>query len=339
MKNLTRHFNSLQARLPTSGPGFSALILRDGDTVFELHHGLACLELGVPLTAQSRYYLASESKPFTAACVLDLVRKGTIGLDDDVVPHLSEIQQFRLAITVRQLLNHTSGIPDYFGYLTCQLGRHDSDYFDNALLLRLISKMDELSFAPGSAHDYSNSNYILLARLVEVLSGQPLAAYARDHLFAPLGMHATAFDDDRQAIMPQRVRSYTPDPVQAGRYRQHLGNANTVGDGGVYACMQDLILWEQEWQRQYRDPASLVCAQLAQTTGPDGQPWSYRFGLEQLQHGEHKVVFHGGGLWGFRSLLLRLPELGLSVIQLANVDTAEPDEAALLAAIAADLYP
>src|SRR5450830_826349 len=258
MKNLTQHFISLQASLPANGPGFSALILRDGQTVFELHHGLACLELGVPLTAQSRYYLASESKPFTAACVLDLVRQGAIALDDDVVPHLPEVQQFKQAITVRQLLNHTSGIPDYFDFLACQLGRHDSDYFDNALLLRLISKMDELAFAPGSAHDYSNCNYILLAKLVEVLSGQPLAAYARDHLFAPLAMHATAFDDDRQAIMPQRVRSYTPDPGLAAGYRQHLGNANTVGDGGVYASLQDLVLWEHEWHRQYRDPASLV---------------------------------------------------------------------------------
>lgn len=337
MKNLVRHFLSLQASLPAQGPGFSALILRDGESLLELHHGLACLELGVPLTAQSRYYLASESKQFTAACVLDLVRQGAIGLDDDVAPHLPEVRQFGAAITVRQLLNHTSGIPDYFDYLACQLGRHDSDYFDNALLLRLIARMQDLTAPPGSVHAYSNCNYILLAKLVDVVSGISLAVYARQRLFAPLGMHATAFDVDRQAIMPQRVRSYTPDPAQAGAYRQHLGNANTVGDGGVYACLHDLALWERSWQRQYRDPASLVRAQLAQTPGPDGQSWSYRFGLEQIEHAGRAAVFHGGGLWGFRALLLRVPEAGLSVIQLANVDSCEPDEAAWLAAIAADL--
>ena len=337
MNNLVAHFLALQAGMPAQGPGFSALILRDGVTLLELHHGLACLELGVPLTGQSRYYLASESKQFTAACVLDLVRQGVIGLDDDVAPHLAEVRQFGAAITVRQLLNHTSGIPDYFDYLACQLGRHDSDYFDNALLLRLIARMEDLTAPPGSAHAYSNCNYILLAKLVEVLAGQPRAAQARQRLFAPLDMHATAFDTDRQAILPQRVRSYTPDPAQAGRYRQHLGNANTVGDGGVYASLHDLALWERDWQRQYRDPDSLVRALLAETPGPDGHSWSYRFGLEQIEHGGRAVVFHDGGLWGFRALLLRVPEAGLSVIQLANVDSCEPDQAAWLAAIAADL--
>lgn len=337
MKNLVSHFFALQASLPAHGPGFSALIQRDGKSLLELHHGLACLELGVPLTAQSRYYLASESKPFTAACVLDLVRQGAIGLDDDVAPHLPEVRQFGAAVTVRQLLNHTSGIPDYFDFLACQLGRHDSDYFDNALLLRLIARMEALTFPPGSAHAYSNCNYILLAKLVEVVSGQSLAAQARQRLFAPLGMHATAFDVDRQAVMPQRVRSYSVDPAQAGVYRQHLGNANTVGDGGVYASLHDLALWERDWQRQYCDPASLLHAQLVETAGPDGQSWSYRFGLEQIEHGGRVVVFHDGGLWGFRALLLRVPEAGLSVIQLANVDSCEPDQTAWLAAIAADL--
>ena len=337
MKNLVQHFLSLQASLPAQGPGFSALVQRDGVSLLELHHGLACLELGVPLTAHSRYYLASESKQFTAACVLDLVRQGAIGLDDDVAPHLPEVRQFGSAITVRQLLNHTSGIPDYFDYLACQLGRHDSDYFDNALLLRLIARMQDLAAPPGSAHDYSNCNYILLAKLVEVVSGQPLAAHAQQRLFAPLGMHATAFDVDRQAILPQRVRSYTVDPAQALGYRQHLGNANTVGDGGVYASLHDLALWERDWQRQYRDPSSLVRAQLAPTPDPDGHSWPYRHGLEQIEHGGRAVVFHGGGLWGFRALLLRVPEAGLSVVQLANADCCEPDQAAWLAAIAADL--
>ena len=337
MKNLAAHFLALQARLPADGPGFSALVLRHGLPVLELHHGLACLELGAPLTAQSRYYLASESKQFTAACVLDLVRRGAIGLDDDVAPFLPQVRQFEQPITVRQLLNHTSGIPDYFAFLQCQLGRHDSDYFNNTHLLRLIEKMDELACAPGSAHGYSNCNYILLASLVEVLSGQPLAGYAHAHLFAPLGMQATGFDVERQAVMRQRVRSYTPDAALEGGYRQHLGNANTVGDGGVYASLQDLARWERAWHQQYADPGSLVQAMLQETAAPDGQPWSYRFGLEVVRHAGREVGFHGGGLWGFHTLILRLPQAGLSVVQLANADTAEPDQPALLAAITADL--
>lgn len=301
------------------------MLVRDGEIAFELHHGLASLELEVPLSARSAYYLASESKQFMAAAMLTQVRAGIIGLDDDVGIHLPELAGFEQPFALRGLLNHSSGIPDYFQFLQCQPGRHAEDYFCNADILALIARMDTVAFESGSAHRYSNSNYILLAALLERLSGRTAARYVREALLLPLGITRMGFDDDRGAVLTQRVASYEIDAARPGGYRQYLGNANTVGDGGMYASTQELVLWEREWHRQWARPDSLLHAMLQPSPLSDGTVPDYRFGLEWTRHGGQDVVFHGGALWGFHTLLLRLPQQRLSLILLSNSDRVVPD--------------
>ncbi|ELX10892.1 beta-lactamase/transpeptidase-like protein [Janthinobacterium sp. HH01] len=330
MDQLSDYFLRQQAALPADGPGFSAVVLRDGEVTFELHHGLASLELAVPLSARSAYYLASESKQFTAAAVLALVRAGKVGLDDDVCALLPELAEFEQPFALRSLLNHSSGIPDYFQFLRCQPGRHEADYFNNADILRVIARMDTVE--RGAGHRYSNSNYILLAALIERLSGMPAARFLRETLLLPLGITRMGFDDDRQNLLPHRVFSYEVDAARPGGYCQHLGNANTVGDGGVYASTQELVIWEREWHRQWAQPDSLLQAMLQPSPLEDGTTPDYRFGLEWVQRQGHDVVFHGGGLWGFNTLIVRLPQRRMSVIQLANSDAVQPDMEQLVAA-------
>ena len=335
MEQLRDYYAQLQTTLAQRGPGFSAAVLRDGATVFECHHGLASLELDVPLTDDSAYYLASESKQFTAAAVLSLVRSGAIGLDDDVCPLLPELAQFEQAFPLRSLLNHTSGIPDYFPYLECQLGRHEADYFNNGTILKLIARLDTVTHATGTAHRYSNSNYILLAALVERVAGMPLARYARTVLFDPAGMHRLTYDDDRQAVIAQRVTSYDADAARPLGYKQHLGNANTVGDGGIYGSTNELLRWERQWHAQWDDETSLVHALLQASPLADGSVIPYRFGLEITERSGHAVVFHGGGLWGFNTLIVRLPQQRVSVIHLANCEQAGPDLERIVGALLA----
>ena len=335
MHALADHYERLAAALPATGPGFSVAVLRDSATVFERHHGMASLELQVPLSGASAYYLASESKQFTAACVLTLVREGRIGLDDDVCPHLPALARFGQPFPLRSLLNHTSGIPDYFQFLQCQLGRHDADYFDNACILRVITRLDTVDCPTGTEYRYSNSNYILLAALVERLGGMSPGRYARRTLFEPLGIRRLGFDEDRFSLIAGRVFSYAADAHRPQGYRQYLGNANTVGDGGVYGSIDDLLVWERDWHRQWRDPSSLLHALLQPSPLADGTVLPYRFGLEIAQDAGRTVVFHQGGLWGFNTLILRLPEERLSLVHLANCDEAAPDQERLLAALAA----
>lgn len=294
---------------------------------------MASLELKVPLSGDSAYYLASESKQFTAACVLSLVRDGFIGLDDDVCAYLPELAKFKQVFLLRSLLNHSSGIPDYFQYLHCQLGRHDADYFNNHTILKLIACLDTVECPTLTEHRYSNSNYILLATLVERLAGMSLTLFAKKMLFQPIGMHRIAFDDDRFTVIEDRVFSYESDETRPRGYKQNLGNANTVGDGGIYASTAELSRWEREWHRQWADEASLVRSMLETSPFLNGTVPSYRFGLECVQRAGQDVVFHGGGLWGFNTLILRLPQLRVSIIHLANCEPAEPDMDRILAAV------
>lgn len=325
MEKLCTYFRALQASLPASGPGFSCSVVADGELAFELHHGLASLELGVPLSGNSAYYLASESKQFTAACIFSLIRAGVIALDDDVVPYLPELSEFEQAFSLRTLLNHSSGIPDYFQFLHCQPGRHDADYFNNAIILKIIERMDTVVVPTGTEHRYSNSNYILLATLIERLSKKSCAEFARDTLFAPLGIEHIRFDADRFDLIPHRVSSYERDDTRPCGFEQHLGNANTVGDGGIYASTNALLLWERHWHSQWNDPASIMQAMLAPSPLLDGTIPDYRFGLERCQRHGKDIIFHGGGLWGFRTMIIRIPALRMSIIQLANADLATPD--------------
>jgi len=336
MQKLRDYFTQLQSTLKPDGPGFSAAVVQDGATVFQLHHGLASLELNVPLSAASAYYLASESKQFTAACILMLVRDGRIGLDDDVCAQLPELAKFEQPFPLRSLLNHSSGIPDYFQFLECQLGRHEADYFNNETILALIARMDTVECPTLAEHRYSNSNYILLATLVERLAGMSLARYAQRHLFAPLDIHRIAFDEDRFNVIANRVCSYEPDPARPYGHKQNLGNANTVGDGGVYASIAELAVWEREWHRQWADQSSLLHDMLQPSAFLDGTVPEYRFGLEIADRFGHELIFHSGGLWGFASLILRIPQKRMSIIQLANCPAAEPDLDGILDAALVD---
>lgn len=293
---------------------------------------MASLELKVPLSRDSAYYLASESKQFTAACIMSLVRDGMISLDDDVCAHLPELTKFEQPFPLRSLLNHSSGIPDYFQFLQCQLGRHKADYFNNDTILRLIACMDTVECATQTEHRYSNSNYILLATLVERLSGISLKDYARKTLSEPAGIHHLIYDDDRFEVIENRVFSYEEDSARSSGYKQHLGNANTVADGGIYGSTAELLRWEMEWHRQWAENTSLVNAMLEPSPYLDGTVSKYRFGLEITQRFGKDVVYHSGGLWGFGALIVRFPETRTSIIHLANCQLARPNIEQILSA-------
>jgi CubicO group peptidase (beta-lactamase class C family) len=263
---------------------------------------------------------------------MSLVRAGVIGLDDDVCAHLPELAKFEQPFPLRSLLNHSSGIPDYFHFLECQLSRHEADYFSNRMILALIARLDTVVFPTSTSYRYSNSNEILLAALVERLGGMSLGRYAREKLFDPLRMQGIAFDEDRFSIIEHRVFSCVADVTRPFGVRQHLGNTNTVGDGGVYASIPSLLRWEREWHRQWDDPSSLLHAMLQPSPLLNGSAPSYRFGLEVIQHAGHDIVLHSGGLWGFDTLIMRIPARRMSVIQWANCEAAQSDIGRIVAA-------
>ena len=302
-------------------PGCSVGVVRDGEVVFEQGYGSANLDYGVPLTSQSVFYMASTSKQFAAASIALLALRGDLSLDDDVAQYIPEFPAYASPITIRHLVHHTSGVRDYLA-LRSIAGKDFEDFFDMAWAVDMITRQEDLNFAPGSEFLYSNSGYLLLAEIVARVTGQPLAEFGRENFFAPLGMEATHWGDDRHRVVANRVTSY--DERDDGTQRRYLKNFHAMGDGNLLSSVEDLI----EWDRMFFDTANTWAplVELMHTPGVlnDGTTLDYAFGLFAGEYRDRRTISHGGAFLGFRTELLRFPDDRFTSIVLCNFGAADP---------------
>ena len=232
----------LDGYVEQDGLSYALTITRDGATLFERTCGVADPDTGSPLTSRSAFNLASVTKPFTALCVMQLKQQGLVDYDTDIRVWLPEVPGGALA--VRHLLTHTSGLPEYFELY--RRGRSADETLRNRGVLELIRlERPERKFAPGDAFEYCNTNYILLALIVEAASGQPLADYIVPNVIVPSGM-ADAFPFMYgQAERPGMVRGFDVLP-DGGHRRKELDAMDGVfGDGNLYGSIADLRSWAE----------------------------------------------------------------------------------------------
>lgn len=312
-------------------PGCGVAVYRDDATVFQRGYGMASLELGVPIGPHSVFDIGSTSKQFTAASVLLLAQDGKLSLDDDIRQHLPEMPDYGRRITIRQLLQHTSGLRDYIALLILGGAAFD-DQATDAQALDALTRQRALNFPPGSEHLYSNSGYFLAGQIVERVSGQSLPAFAQQRIFAPLGMHDTRFRRDHAELVPGRAMAYAraeasvdaPPHDTATRYRLDQPHWDQVGDGSMHTTTADLLRWD----RNFYEPKVGTAAMLAQMQQAgaldDGKRIDYGLGLKMGEYRGLATVRHGGAWGGYRAELLRFPQRHLSVATLCNFAEAQP---------------
>lgn len=317
----------------SASPGCALGVIRNGRFIYKRGYGMASLEHGVPITPDSAFGVASTSKQFTAACVALLARRGKLSLDDKLQKHIPEIPVYKYPITLRHLIHHTSGLRDYLTLMSLAGMRLENKY-SNEEVIALIARQKDLNFRPGSEHVYCNTGYLLLAEIVKRVSGLTLRQYAHKHLFAPLGMKSTHFQDDFTEVIKNRASGYAKD--KRG-YKISTSLFDTVGDGGLSTTLNDLAVWD----RNYYDNriGGFGNAFIKELTAPgrlnNGSGMNYAFGLFIENYKGLKVVHHGGSWYGNRCELIRFPEQKFSVICLAN---NEAIDAIALARNVADLY-
>jgi len=313
-------------------PGCVCAVMREGEVVYSRAFGTANLELDVPLTPQSVFYIASVSKQFTAASIALLALEGQLSLDDDIRTYLPEMADFGDTVTIQQLVHHTSGIRNRTG-LARLSGRTRRDYSNNTRTLALLSRQRTLNFRPGEEYLYSNSGYVLLAEIVKRVSGQSLREFAEENIFGPLGMANTEFDDDYRTIVKHRVASYSQGEQGLHRYlKPHRYN---VGPGGLLNTVEDLLRWNRNFDDMTVGGPHFIELMLTRGILNDGDTIDYAFGLVHGAYKGLKTVRHGGGHQGFRTQLLRFPEQRFSVVVLCNLATIRGIELALQVA---DIY-
>ena len=312
-------------------PGASLLVVRDGRVAYLKGYGLADVESHVPVTGETNFRLASLSKQFTATAIMLLVADGKLNYDDQLSSLLPGLPAYARGVTVRHLLNHTGGLPDYERFVpdsqTAQV--HDGD------VPALIAHAPAAKFAAGTRYDYSNTGYVLLALVVEKASGRRFADFLHQRIFAPLGMtHTVAFEDGRSAVV-HRAYGHTIDRAGAVRRTDQSNTSATLGDGGIYTSAADLVKWDQALERHTL--VSAAAQQLAWTPPslPGGAATEYGFGWFVDQARGTTRLWHYGESRGFTNVILRYPERRLTVVILTNRTGGAPWD---IAEQVADLY-
>jgi CubicO group peptidase (beta-lactamase class C family) len=317
----------------SDSPGCSLGVVRNGEFIYKKGYGAASLELGIPLTAQSVFYMGSVSKQFTAASVVLAAEQGYLSLDDDVRKYVPEIPSYGKTITLREMLHHTSGLRDILTLLFLA-GLNAQDIHPTPELLDLLSHQKALNFTPGEEFLYSNSNYFLMSIVIPRATGRPLSVFADENIFKPLGMTHTRFYDDHRLVLPGRIPAY--EPREGGGFIVDWStNFDKVGDGGLMSSVDDLLQWDRNFYNNKLGKGALL--QELQTRGVlnNGKKIEYALGLDISTYRGLPIVEHGGALFGYRTELLRFPEQKFSVICLCNVGTSSPDR---LSQEVADIY-
>ena len=316
----------------SDSPGCSLGIVREGRLIYEHGYGMANLEHDIPITSETVFRIASTSKQFTAMSLLLLEQDSALSLDDDIRKYLPYMPDYGRPISIRHLVQHSSGIRDYEGITSLQ-GVADEDAYIQQEVLELLARQKALNFAPGERFLYSNSGYVLLGEIVARVSGKTLRQFVDERIFRPLGMRVSMIRDDHTEMIENRASGYAP--LEDGGFRSAESHFDLVGDGNVFTTVRDLYRWDQNFYHHKIGGENAAESQHETLVLNDGRNIPYAAGLEIGAYGALRFVAHSGSWVGFKAQLLRFPEQRFSVICLCNDESANPTALALQIA---DLY-
>ncbi len=306
-------------------PGVAIAVVRHGEVIYERGYGFADVASKRPATVDTRFEIGSITKQFTAACIMQLVRAGKLSLDDRLGTFVTDYPA-GAAVTVRQMLSHTSGLPEYLDY---EAGHTlATKPVATASILRRIAKQP-LDFAPGSAWAYNNTNYLLLGRIVELTTRESYEQYVREHLFVPANMTQSGFISDERTL-PDMASGYERVGATGVARAQPIAEAWAGGAGAIVSTVGDLAKWNAALANgAIIAPDDVKLLQTAVTL-PDGSRTKYGLGWAVDSLGGHPRLWHNGRSNGFSTTNAVFPSDDESIIVLGNLAESTPSRAASL---------
>lgn len=316
-------------------PGCAVTVVKDGKQVHQGLYGLANLEHDVPIGPQTAFYLGSTSKQFTAMTVMLLVEMGRMKLEDPIHKYLPQLPEYMKPVTIRHLLEHTSGIRDYIALWTLSGPPNDAPLSD-AKVMDFITRQKGLNFTPGAEFLYSNSGYFLLAMAMRPAAMSMLGPLAERALFQPLGLGRTLYYTDRFAVLPKRATGYSPTEGAArASYSVNSATLDVAGDGGVFTTIEDMTRWLQFFDSPKEPQAKALAAMQTRAQLAGGDYAEYGRGLMLKKYRGLDTLSHVGGLRGYRSEILWIPSERLGTAVLCNRSDAQVGP---LARMVADVF-
>lgn len=327
-------------------PGCAVLVIKDGHPEFRKGYGATDLRTFQKIGPETNFRLASLSKQFTAMAVMLLVHDGKLHYEERLTDVFPDFPAYGKAITIRQLLNHTSGLINYEDIMAKQYAGISDDKIPqirDASVLDLLKQQTGTKFTPGTHWGYSNSGYVVLAMVVEKRSGMKFGDFLRQRIFTPLGMTGTiAYEKGRNEVT-HRAYGHTK-TADGWRETDQSSTSATLGDGGVYTSLDDLAKWDAALTAHTLLTAKEMEPALTAATAANGAPLPqsdgtlaplYGFGWFLDPYRGHRRYSHYGETVGFRNAIQRFPDDRRTVIVLSN--RAEVDAPALAESVA-NLY-
>ncbi|HXR32452.1 MAG TPA: serine hydrolase domain-containing protein [Verrucomicrobiae bacterium] len=331
-------------------PGLALLVLKNGHVVFEKGYGVAELRTHTKIESKTNFRLASVSKQFTAMAIMLLVHDGKLRYDEKLTDVFPDFPDYGNSITIRNLLNHTSGLPDYGDLLMKQYSDTSMEkipQIKDAGVLQLLEKQAGTSFPPGTKWEYSNSGYAVLAMVVEKVSGKSFGEFLHDRIFAPAGMkHTVAYEDGKNEV-PHRAFGHTKSK-QDGTFTQtdQSPTSAVLGDGGIYTSLEDMARWDNVLRKHILLSEMEMQPALTPVRLNDGsqpcwpkepgddpkaslRPVEYGFGWFLGAYQGHKRNYHDGGTVGFRTTIQRFVDDQWTIVVLCNRTDLNPDQLSL----------
>jgi CubicO group peptidase (beta-lactamase class C family) len=338
LSQLTKRIDSIFVGLNSDRePGAAVLVVKDERIDFERGYGVTDLSTRHRIDAQTNFRLASVTKQFTAMGVMLLVHDGRLSYESRLTDIFPDFPEYGKSITVRHLLNHTSGLLDYEDLMPKVEANVPIEQVQikDAAVLELLKRQNATKFAPGSRWDYSNSGYVLLGLIVQKVSDKPFGQFLHDRIFAPLKMtHTLAYERAKNEVV-NRAFGHTKEP-DGWRQTDQSPTSATLGDGGVYSSLVDLAKWDES----LRDHSLLSSEEMRPALTPvkvagggviqqDGLPAEYGFGWFLNPYGGHARMWHYGETVGFRTAIQRFVDDKLTIVVLCNRTDIDAGELAL----------
>lgn len=298
-----------------SKPGWVIGVVRNDTLIYKKAGGVANLEYGIKNNIETKYHLASISKQITAYCIILLAKENKLSLDDDIRKYLKWLPDFKQKITVRNLLNHTSGIRDYW-QLWAISGMYSDDIILQENVIKLLSQQQTLNVKPGEEYMYSNSNYVLLAEIIKSTSGQSLREFSDSMIFKPLKMKNTFFSDNIDEVISNRAYSYYIN--ENGEYSNSKYNSSVIGSTGLLSTIEDFSKWISNYYNPVIGTENDIKTLTTKGILNNGEVLGYANGLLISDFMGWKSYWHNGSDAGFNSFMAVFPEKKLGFIMFSN---------------------
>lgn len=321
----TTKVDSIFSSYSSASPGAAIAIVHNGEILYAQGYGSSNLEYELLNTPKTIFHLASVSKQFTAFAIALLEDQKKLSFDDDIRKYLPHMPDYGEIITIKDLIYHTSGLKDQWSLMAVAGWRSD-DVFTEDQVMGMITSQTDLNFKPGRDFSYSNSNYTLLAKIVEEITQESFADWTRKNIFIPLKMYNTQFNDNHNKIIDGRAYSYEG---QSGNYLKSGLNYATVGPTSLLSNAEDLALWMLNFQKPVIGNEHIIKKMMEVSPIAIGEEPAYAFGQGKKKYKNLNLVFHDGADAGYRSYVARFPEQQLGIAVLGNISSLPVEKLAM----------